>query len=385
MNPDAAAGLLARARAVLASGRAEMGERVVSSPVARYLDPSRLERELRLMRAHPQPVLAASDIAVPGSWWSGDVLGVPLLLARDAQGVLHASVNVCRHRGARVVEPGAGCGRERFACPYHAWTYAADGKLLSIPKAEGFPGVTMEDNGLRRLAIAECAGIVWVIPDAARSGTDIVAALGGFIHDLQSFGMDRHVAYAPRRIELRCNWKLMVEGSSEAYHFKIAHRNTIAPLFADNAQIVDEQGQHRRMVLVKERLRECEPGEGGFIDVREVGNLLYYFFPSTMILVQPDHAQVTRIEPMAPGLTLVHDFALIPEAPATESARTHWDRNVALYRDTLGEDYALMESIHAGLGSGANTALRFGRYEFALARFNEQLDAELEVRASRGA
>lgn len=378
MSPEIAADLLARASAVLACGRPEMGAGVVSSKVGRYLDPARFDLERQLMRGHPQAVVAAAELRTSGSWWSGDVLAVPILITRDKSGMLHAFLNVCRHRGSRVVEPGGGCGRERFSCPYHAWIYGADGGLLSIPKREGFPGVELEQSGLRRLAVAECAGIVWVIPDAAKSEIDIAAMLGPFILELKGFGFDHHVAYAPRRIELRCNWKLTVEGASEAYHFKLAHRDTIAPMFADNVQIVDEQGLHRRMYIVKECLRERKADECKPFDPRAFGNLLYFIFPNTVILVQPDHAQVTRMEPIAPGITLVHDFALIPEPPATDKAKTHWDRNVALYRATLGEDYALMESIQAGLDSGANAELRFGRFEFALARFHEQLDAELE-------
>lgn len=375
MKPQTAAALLARARAVLASGRPEMGEAMATSPVTRYLDPARVPRERALMRRHPQAVVAASALREPGSWWSGDVLGVPLLLTRDGAGALHAFLNVCRHRGARVVEAGQGCGRERFACPYHAWRYAADGRLCSVPRTEGFPGLALEQSGLRRLALAECAGMIWVIPDPACVDEDVRTTLGTFIDDLESFGLATHVAYASRTLELRCDWKLIVEGSSEAYHFKIAHRATIAPLFADNVQIVDEDGAHRRMFIVKEALRD-QPAEAQ-PDPRAVGNVLYYFFPSTMVLIQPDHAQVTRIEPTALGHTQVHDVALIPEAPPNERARTHWDRNVQLYRDTLAEDYAQMESIQAGLASGANAELRFGRFEFALGRFHEQLDAVL--------
>lgn len=214
-----------------------------------------------------------------------------------------------------------------------------------------------------------------MIPDAAHADDDVSVRLGAFADELEGFGFADHVGYAPRRRDVGCNWKLMVEGSSEAYHFKVAHRDSIAPLFADNVQIVDESGLHRRMFLVKEALRSAP--EAADVQPRDAGNLLYYVFPSTMILVQPDHAQVTRIEPTAVDATRIVDFALLPQAPDSERARTHWERNVQLYREALDEDYAQMASMQSGLACGANASLRFGRYEFALARFNEQLDAEL--------
>lgn len=375
MKPEVAADLIARARAVLSSGLPEMGEHMVCSPVSRYLDGARHQREIAMMRRHPQAVAPASVLVRNGSWWSGDVLGVPLLVTRDGTGALHAFLNVCRHRGARVVAAGEGCGRERFACPYHAWIYAADGALVNVPRREGFPELQVETSGLRRLAVAQRAGIVWVIPDVAHADDDVSARLGAFVDELEGFGFADHIGYASRQLDVGCNWKLVVEGSSEAYHFKIAHRDSIAPLFADNVQIVDENGLHRRMFLVKEALRST----AGTAEVqpRDAGNLLYYLFPSTMILVQPDHAQVTRIEPTAIDATRIIDFALVPQAPDSERARTHWERNVELYREALGEDYAQMASMQSGLACGANTSLRFGRYEFALARFNEQLDGEL--------
>jgi phenylpropionate dioxygenase-like ring-hydroxylating dioxygenase large terminal subunit len=372
-----AAGLLARARAVLDRGAPEMGEVVHRSAVTRYLDPVRFERERRLHRRFPQAVIPASTVAQPGSWWSGDVLGVPLLITRDGGGTLHAHLDVCRHRGARVAPAGQGCGRERFTCPYHAWTYAADGRLLSVPRREGFPDLDAADSGLRRLAVTERAGIVWVVPDASCHAAARSDLLGGLADELESFGFTQHVGYAPRQIEVACNWKLVIEAASESYHFKTAHRDTIAPMFVGDAQVVDEDGLNRRIYLIKEALRGRDRSDGATFRPRDFGNIVYFFFPSTLWLVQPDHAQVSRVEPVAPGRTRIVDVALVPEPPATQRASAYWERNVQLYRAALEEDYAQMAAMQAGMDSGANDALRFGRHEFVLARFNEQLDAEL--------
>ncbi|MGK4422210.1 hypothetical protein ACSLVQ_28580, partial [Klebsiella pneumoniae] len=70
--------------------------------------------------------------------------------------------------------------------------------------------------------------------------------------------------------------------------------------------------------------------------------------------------------------------ALIPSPPDGEKAAGHWRRNVELYRRTLAEDYALMESMQCTMASGANEALTFGAFEFAAARFHAQLESELK-------
>jgi hypothetical protein len=118
MTPAVAASLIARARAVLASGRPEMGEGETRSPVVRYLDAQRHAQELAMMRRHPQAVAPASALAAPGSWWSGDVLGVPLLLTRDGSGMLRAFLNVCRSEERRVGKECRRLCRSRWS-PYH--------------------------------------------------------------------------------------------------------------------------------------------------------------------------------------------------------------------------------------------------------------------------
>lgn len=352
--------------------------------VERYTSEAVAERERQLMRRSPLPVAAGSSLAAPGDWLSTDCLGVPLLLVRQDSGEVQAFLNVCRHRGARVVPPGSGNAARAFVCPYHAWSYRPDGALRGVPQSFGFPCLKQEESGLRRLATAERAGIVWAVLDPALSQQDIGRQLGPLMHNLESLAGLRHpVGFAPRAYEVRANWKLLVDGAFEAYHFKVAHRHTIAHMFIDNVQVVDEFEHHRRLYLVKSRFAEEQPGPAGF-DPRRYGNLSYFFFPSTTILVQPDHAQLSFLEPLDAGRTRVHEITLIPEAPASDKARAHWDANVDLYRRTLAEDYALAESIQAGLASGANEVLTFGTFEYSAPRFHAQLRQRIdEMEAGR--
>jgi phenylpropionate dioxygenase-like ring-hydroxylating dioxygenase large terminal subunit len=202
--------------------------------------------------------------------------------------------------------------------------------------------------------------------------------LGPLAAELESFGFASHVPYAPRQLSVACNWKLMIDGSFEAYHFKIAHRATIAAMFADNVQLIDDFGLNRRLYLVKTELATAGQAASAGLDVRAGGNIIYYFFPNTLILVQRDHAQVSRLAPTGTDTTIVHDIALIPAPPDSDKATRHWERNVELYRRALGEDYAQMESMQSTLRSGANQALTFGAFEFAAARFHADLEAELD-------
>lgn len=371
--------LLQRALVVLAAQRPEMAAHEAEVPVSHYLDAARLQRQQALLRRHPQPVAALADLARPGDHVAVNRLGVPLLLVRGDDGRLRAFVNACRHRGARIVACGRGHDAQRFACPYHAWTYGLDGTLRGVPQQFGFPTLDRGQAGLRPLALAERAGLAWVIPDSGCADADVDARLGAAMDDLEAWGLGSPPApFEPRTLTLRAHWMLLADGSFEAYHFKVAHRATIGPMFADNVQLVDEFGLHRRLYLVKSTLDPARPPPAGTFRPREHGNLIYFFFPNTFMLVQPDHVQLICCEPIGVDETRVHELTLLPEAPADDKALGHWQRNLALYRQTLGEDYALAESIQAGLASGANTALRFGRFEFAAARFHALLDEQMD-------
>ncbi|MFT6599426.1 MAG: phenylpropionate dioxygenase-like ring-hydroxylating dioxygenase large terminal subunit [Alloalcanivorax sp.] len=354
-------------------GRAAPGE----VPVDRYLDGDRTERELALLRHRPQPVAASSELPAAGAWLARDRLGIPLLLVRQEDGAVHAFLNVCRHRGARLLEEGGGDSARAFVCPYHAWTYRLDGTLKGLPQAFGFPCLNKAESGLRRLAARERAGLIWVIGDPDLADSDIDIHLDPLMDELEALDLSTPVAYAPRHYEVAANWKLLVDGSLEAYHFKVAHRDTIAHLFTDNLQIIDEAGLNRRLYLVKSNLDPANPPDADRFEPRRHGNILYFFFPNTTVLVQPDHAQFSTLEPLGPGRTRVHEITLLPAAPDSDKAERYWQANVDLYRRTLAEDYSLSESIQKGLSSGANRVLTFGTFEYSAPRFHRQLEAQL--------
>ena len=133
-----------------------LDDAVTTSPVARYTCPERFSRERQaLFRALPAIVAHSSELAGSDSFLTRDFAGLPLLLTRDSEGAVHAFLNVCRHRGTRLVDAANGC-RRRFVCPYHAWTWDNRGALKGIPhEAVGFPGIDKGALGLKRLGCAK--------------------------------------------------------------------------------------------------------------------------------------------------------------------------------------------------------------------------------------
>lgn len=376
MNQAIQQDLLKRACAALSTGRPDMGPDVTRSPVRRYLEAQRFAEERKVVRRFPQPVAAASALRNAGDWLARDMGGVPVLIVRDGHGVLRAFLNVCRHRGMQLAPCGGGQGKTDFVCRYHSWRYGTNGSLLNTPKEFGFPGLQKDLHGLRPLAVAERAGLIWVVPDPAHNEANVSTMLGPLADEIEGFGFATHVGYAPRAFDVEANWKILADGSLEDYHFQALHQKTSGPFFVDTMQLVDEFGKNMRFFLIKKHLRRFPRAELDGKDIREFGNILYFFFPTTWFLVQPDHAMVTFINPIDIARTRLEEIALLPEAP-TDAEQSYWDENVDLFRKTLDEDYVLAERIHAALDCGANEHFTFGRFENGLARFHHHLEQEL--------
>src|SRR3712207_6092879 len=104
-----------------------------------YRDPEFHEVEMeRVIRPSWQIVCHSNDIAAAGEWRTIDYLGESVVVIRGDDGGVRAFSNVCRHRGSRVLSGAAGCAR-RLTCPYHARTYALDGRLIGVPQKRDYP------------------------------------------------------------------------------------------------------------------------------------------------------------------------------------------------------------------------------------------------------
>ncbi|MFT3763969.1 MAG: aromatic ring-hydroxylating dioxygenase subunit alpha [Minicystis sp.] len=350
----------------------DMAGEATEIPVADYLSPDRLEREQRMIRRLPVVVGFASQVAAPGDFFTHDHSGVPLLVARDREGKLGAFLNACRHRGTRLEDAPCGSGKKGFVCPYHAWAYGTDGRLLAVPHREGFPGLDLSTRGLVRLPAAERHGLVFV-QAAPGDPLAIDDYLRPFGEDFQGFDLGSHVLFAPSTRTVQMNWKLMLDGSFETYHFRTTHARTIAPLFFDNQGVFDFGEPHLRMVLPKRSIESLRGAERASWRIREHANLLYGLFPNTVVLVQPDHAMVVTTWPVALDRSVLVAGMLIPEPPKTPKAEAHWLLNEKIFWDAITEDLTMGERIQATLRSGANEHLLTARYEHLIPRVHEAI------------
>ena len=148
---------LALAQAV-GQGQARAAQAGLTVPASRYTCPDHFAREQsRLFDRLPQVLIPSALIPEPGMAVPHDATGRPLLIARDGEGIVRVFLNVCRHRGTRLVEGENVQCAKRLVCPYHAWTYGLDGKLLAVAEKELFGDVDKNERALRELPCEVCA------------------------------------------------------------------------------------------------------------------------------------------------------------------------------------------------------------------------------------
>jgi len=374
-----------RARRVVDGSEKQRGDGV-RIPVDDYLDPARLSRELDTLRRWPQLACAAAKLREPGDWIAVEILGVPLLVSRGMDGALRAFLNVCRHRGA-VLADGCGEGRRAFTCPYHSWTYDTTGALIGRPHEDDFPHVPRDTASLVPVPVASRCGAIWVVPSQAES-FDWDGYFGPMAESLEQIGYDaRCVSGHQRAFPHPANWKLLVEGALEVYHFQYAHRGTIAPYFSDNAVQVETFGRHQRVVLQRRSLLEAAAAhpQPTIAQFGRHASLLNFFFPCTFLLWNGDHLTAFAMRPKTVDTAETDSFMLVPPDAHAGRDAAHWDTNWDRFWAPLDEDYALGASIQRGLRSGANRDLVYGTNEFPGPQFHRALEECLEGGPSDGA
>ena len=346
-------------------------ERIYRQPVAEYTcrRQAAVEKEI-FFRDDLLCVGLSALLPGPGTYFTDELSGVPIVLTRDADGIVHAFLNVCRHRGSRVADA---CGPARaFVCPYHAWSYDLTGALVARPEDGSFTEAPRAEFGLTRLPAFEHDGMLWVCPTPG-ANVDVERKLAGLSGELASYGLGGFHHFDRRIMQRRMNWKLVVDTFLESYHFCVLHKNTICSIFYDNLTAFDAWGDNFRIVSARrtiDALRERDPADWDIM-AHIVG--IYVLFPNTVLVWQLDHVELWHIYPVGddPDEAVLRLDLYTPEPTTSDKARAYWQKNLDLVVEVVQkEDFPVGETIQHGFHSAAQDHIVFGTNEPALAYYH---------------
>jgi len=355
-----------------------LADAIYRNPVTDYTSAEQLERERELFfRQGPINIGLSALLPRQGDWLTHDWTGVPILLVRRADGSLGAFLNVCRHRGARVVD-GCGAGAKDFACPYHGWVYGLDGALIARPDEPSFAAAERATHGLPVLPVVEKMGMIWVGPQPGMR-LDVDRLLDGADDDLATYGLETYHHYETRTLRREMNWKLAVDTFCETYHLSYLHPDTVSPLFHTNRATFDALGRNHRLIAARRTLDELRGQPEESWNVFDHTAVIYVLFPNTIFLFQRDHIETWH---MFPGDRVdrcaMYVSLYIPEPVTNPKAKQHWDNNFNLLMATVEmQDFPTCEGMQRGFPSGAQDAITFGRNEPALQHFHKSVFAAL--------
>jgi glycine betaine catabolism A len=333
-----------------------------------YTSPTVFAAEQDQIFEHMWCCAARSDeLATPGQFKTVQVGRESVLVVRGRDGALRAFLNVCRHRGATLCTEAAGEVKRNLQCPYHAWTYALDGKLVGAPNigtlrdASG-AGIDRYKYGLVSVALTEWLGYAWVcLADDPPSFVDqVVGEVTRRLGDaaaVDHYGIDQLTVGRRVVYDVAANWKLIVENFMECYHCATIHPELteVLPEFAKGlaAQYYVGHGAE----FGSEVSGFTIDGSAGFETlpgVTEDQDRRYYAItvkPTVFINLVPDHVIFHRMYPMAPDRTVVEcDWLYTPDVVAEGRDVSH---SVELFHRVNEQDFAACERTQPAMSSRA--------------------------------
>jgi Rieske 2Fe-2S family protein len=316
------------------------------------------------------------DAAGPGTYFLATVDDEAIIVVRARDGVLRAFYNVCRHRGTAVVEEACGTA-VRFQCPYHAWIYDLDGRLIRAKHTDDLDDFSLAGFGLASVRLATWQGFVFVNLDA--DAEPLETWLGDLVPHLGRFDFGALRVAHTERYEVDANWKFIAENYSECYHCPGIHPqlNKLTPydLGGDFAPEGPWQGGWMELVEDAETMalegghRAGRPAMPGVTELDDRRIYYYLLWPSTFLSIHPDYLLVHRLEPAGAGHTrIVCEWLFEPGTIAADGfdpsdAIAFWDL-------TNRQDWHVCELQQRGTRSRSWTAGRYSNQEPSVHAFD---------------
>jgi Rieske 2Fe-2S family protein len=323
----------------------------------------------------------SEEVESPGDFVVKDVAGESIFVVRNQDSELRGFYNVCAHRGTKFLDDDArGNARKAFRCPYHAWTYDLDGRLIGTPNVKEDELFDRANYPLHPVTIGEYAGFLFAnlspeprpLMEALTDGAETITVFERF--KMQDLRIGFRIVY-----EVNANWKIVVENYNECLHCPSIHPELvqIVPLFRFG-EVWDEEtrddgnamreGATSFTISGKSELPKL-PGLDPIDHTMYYGS---YEFPNLMLNLHPDCGMYYIAFPKGPRHTqVVSEYLFHPEVIADPNVFK--PEPVVEFWDLISkQDWDVCERAQTGVGSRSFTRGVYPRQDRFLYWFNEE-------------
>jgi phenylpropionate dioxygenase-like ring-hydroxylating dioxygenase large terminal subunit len=344
---------------------------------------SRLELE-RVLKPSWQIVCHVNSIPKTGDFQTLDLGSDSVMVLRDRDGSIRAFHNVCRHRGARLLD-GAGNCPTAVTCPYHGWTYRHDGGLIGMPVRESFPGLDRSLHGLRPVRVEVALSFVWIC--LAGDPPPIATVWGELADEIAPYRLEDMVPLGPITQESwPVDWKIAMDNYLESYHVPIGHPGLYRMFTPDYEDQKAVPGVARGLSWMREH-DSPRWAEGRY--QRMIGKVathlpaelrrcwrFYSALPNLGIDVFPDQMDFFQVLPDGPGRCLIRGavFGLPDERREMRAVRY---LNSRINTQVNNEDKWLCSRVQRGLASASYRPGPLSQLERWMLEFHDLLRARI--------
>ena len=332
--------------------------------------------QAKIFQKHAVPIALAAVLPEPGSVVAIEAYGKPLLVTRTRADEIKVFINACQHKGAKLVEDCAVHKQGRMVCPYHAWTYGLDGKLIGVARADMFEGVMKDQRGLKELPSIVWGGVIYA---QLNGGPLDVSQLHDQIDaDFTALGIPGGHVYGRKTFDLKANWKVVLEPFLEGYHVQRLHAASIGALFVDAPSVSDMFGVNIRQVSGRIGYEPSMLDEDADMNVHKLVTHAYTAFPNVVIVTSQYYTSVMILMPYSVDRTIVHYYMITPGPATTPKAEEVFERSYDLIIKVFaGEDFRAAQISQEGLNAGVPESTVYCGLEETVIRYYEALETLL--------
>jgi len=295
----------------------------------------------------------ADAIAKRGDYLTYSIGEQPIFVRRGKHGEIRCFANVCLHRMMRLLEGRGNCGK--IVCPYHAWTYDIDGRLVRAPHMERTAGFEVCDYRLPEIRCDVWQG--WIFVTLNPHIAPLAARLEALQAVVERYGMSDYVEILQQDQQWNTNWKCLTENFMEGYHLPVAHRATVGACFPVQETQFPEGGRNDAFTLQSfTKTPDAPIGTAHRDNQRLQGrwrntSVLVTIYPSHMFSLAPDHLWYLSLQPHGTDkVDIRFGAAFAPEVLAASDDRESLVRETTEFLERVNaEDRFLVEGIFQGL------------------------------------